>query len=160
VNHSGWHIRGPVLVLALIGCGIASYLAAYQLGFTSAVWDPIFGPASSAAVVDSPISRLSPVPDAAVGAFAYALEAVLTVAGGQDRWYARPWLVLAFGAVVAALALAGIALTLTQLVLVHAFCSLCLLSAAISFTNAALARDEVVASWRVLTTDTRRSIPT
>jgi len=149
-----------VLVLALIGCGIASYLAAYQLGIASSIWDPVFGAASSAAVVESPVSRLSPVPDAAVGALAYALEVVLTVAGGRDRWYARPWLVLVFGAVVAALALAGIALTLTQIGLVRAFCSLCLVSAAISFTNAALARDEVVASWRVLTTDSPRSIPT
>jgi uncharacterized membrane protein len=157
---SGWHARAPVLVLAIVGIAIASYLAAYQLHVTQTVWDPVFGSASSVMVITSPLSRTLPVPDAAVGALAYLLEAILTAVGGPDRWCARPWLVITFGAIVAGLTLAGVVLLYMQVFVVHALCSLCLTSAAVSFINAALARDEVAASLRVVSTDARRSIPT
>jgi uncharacterized membrane protein len=137
------------MFLAAVGCLVAINLAAYELHLTPAVWDPLFGSASSERVLTSPLSHLLPVPDAALGALAYLVEVVLTALGGTERWRQQPLLVLVFGIVVAALAATGVVLILDQLVLVHAFCTLCLSSAVISFINAALARDEVLASLRV-----------
>lgn len=143
---SAWSRRVPVIGLALIGCAVASYLAAAQLGIVGRVWDPIFGPASSHAVLFSSISQMLPVPDAALGAVTYALEAGLAAVGGTDRWRRDPWLVLAMGGLLALLALASVALVLIQPLVVHAGCTLCLASAAISFANAWLGWDEVASA--------------
>ena len=147
------------MVLALLGCVIAAYLAAYELRITTSVWDPLFGRRSSEAVLDSPLSRALPVPDALLGACAYLVEAVLAGLGGPQRRWQRPWLVLAFGVLVAGLAVAGVVLVLSQALFVRSFCALCLCSALISFTNAALAHEEVLASWRVVQSDARRKHP-
>jgi uncharacterized membrane protein len=147
--------RRSVFVLALLGLAIAAYLAAYQLHLTTMVWDPLFGAASSEAVVDSPLSRMLPVPDAAVGAGAYACEAALAAITNK-----RQRSQVTFAALVLVLALAGVGLLLTQAFVVHAFCTLCLLSALISFINVVLARDEVGAILHVFTPDARRSIAT
>lgn len=123
------------LVLAAVaaaGLAISLYLAAYQLGAVAAPWDPLFGPASSARVLHSVVSRMLPVPDAAVGAVAYAAEIVLDLAGGAERWRTHPWLVLAFAAVAVALGLAGVVLALVQVLVVRSGCTLCLCSAAAS----------------------------
>jgi uncharacterized membrane protein len=149
---SAWLHRLPVIALALAGCGLATYLTLYQWHLTTGVWDPIFGAHSSEAVLESALSRALPVPDATLGAFAYLVEAILGALGGRSRWSARPWLVIIFGLVVAGLAVVALALVLSQVFLVRAFCTLCLCSAAISFINAWLAKDEVRAAagylWR------------
>jgi uncharacterized membrane protein len=139
---SSWSHRLPVIVLALVGCGIATYLTLYQLRVTAGVWDPLFGSASSERV----LTWARPVPDALLGAIAYVVEAALTVLGGPDRWRTHPRLVLLFGVVLAGLALTSLALILIQALLIHAACSLCLLSAAISFVNAWLGYPEVLAT--------------
>jgi uncharacterized membrane protein len=138
---SSWSHRLPVIVLALVGCGIATYLALYQLHLTTGVWDPLLGSASSEKV----LTWARPVPDAAFGAVAYVVEAVVTAVGGTDRWRTNPRLVLLFGLVLAGLALTSLGLILIQILAVHALCSLCLLSAAISFVNAWLGYPEVLA---------------
>lgn len=142
---SSWAHRAPVVLLALLGAGLAAYLALYQWRLTSAVWDPLFGSTSAERVLESPLSRLLPVPDATLGAVGYLVEAVLASVGGEDRWRTLPGLVLVYGAVLAAFALVSLGLLLTQLLLVHAFCSLCLCSAGISWINAWLGREEVFA---------------
>jgi uncharacterized membrane protein len=139
---SSWSHRVPVAVLALVGCGLASFLALYQLRVTTSVWDPLFSAASSEAV----LTWARPVPDALLGAVAYVVEAVLTVFGGPERWRTHPRLVLLFGLVLAGLALTSLALILIQVLAVRALCSLCLLSAAISFINAWLGYPEVRAT--------------
>jgi uncharacterized membrane protein len=131
-----------VVVLALVGCGLASYLGLFQLGVITSVWDPLFGTGSSQAV----LTWARPVPDALLGALAYAVEAVLTVLGGPERWRTHPRLVLLFGVVLAGLALTSLGLILIQVLAVRALCSLCLLSAAISFVNAWLGHPEVLAT--------------
>jgi uncharacterized membrane protein len=141
---SSWSHRGPVVALALLGCGLASYLALYQLHLTTSVWDPLFGAASSQAV----LTWARPLPDALLGALAYLVEAALTALGGPDRWRTNPRLVLLFGLVLAGLAATSLALILIQVLAVHAFCSLCLASAAISFVNAWLGHAEVLATLR------------
>ncbi|MBV9328601.1 MAG: vitamin K epoxide reductase [Chloroflexi bacterium] len=145
--------RAPVFVLALVGAALATYLTLYQWHVTTAVWDPLFGSASSEAVLTSSLSRLLPLPDATLGALAYLVEAILAVLGGEDRYRTQTWLVLLYGLVLAGLALTSLVLVLTQIFLVHALCTLCLCSAAISFINAWLGRDEVFAAigqfhWR------------
>ena len=134
------------MVLALVGCGIATYLTLYQWRVTSSVWDPLFGSRSSEAVLSSFVSRLTPLPDATLGAIAYLVEAGLAALGGPARWRTAPRLVWVFGVVLAALALTSLGLVLSQVLLVHALCTLCLCSAAISWLNAWLGRHEVLAS--------------
>jgi uncharacterized membrane protein len=87
-----------------------------------------------------------PLPDATLGALAYLVEAILTVVGGSHRWRTAPWLVVVFGLVLLGLAVTSFVLILTQIFLVRAFCSLCLLSAGISFVNAWLGHREVFAA--------------
>jgi uncharacterized membrane protein len=147
---SAWARRVPVIVLALVGAAIATYLTLYQWQVTSSVWDPFFGSSSSEAVLTSPVSRYLPLPDATLGALAYLVEAVVTALGGPDRWRTAPWLVVFYGLVLAGLALTSLGLVLTQVFVVHALCTLCLGSAAISFVNAWLGHDEVVAAVREL----------
>jgi uncharacterized membrane protein len=149
-NPSSWSHRLPVVGLALLGCGLATYLTLYQWHVTTAVWDPIFGSRSSEAVLTSATSRLLPVPDATLGALAYLVEAIVTALGDAHRWRTAPWLVVVFGLVLAGLALTTLGLVLTQIFLVHALCTLCLCSAAISFVNAWLGRDEVFATIHAL----------
>ena len=148
---SGWRHRVPVIVLALIGAGLATYLTLYQWHVTSRVWDPLFGSASSEAVLTSALSRALPVPDATLGALAYLVEAVLAALGGTTRWRTQTWLVILYGLVLAGLALTSLVLVLTQVLLVHALCTLCLASATISFFNAWFGHGEVLAglhAWR------------
>lgn len=149
-NPSSWEHRLPVVGLALVGCTLATYLTLYQWHVTAEVWDPLFGPGSSEAVLTSSVSRYLPLPDATLGAAAYLVEAVVTALGGSDRWRATPWLVILFGLVLVGLALTSLALVLIQVLVVHALCTLCLCSAAISWLNAWLGRDEVFATLGVL----------
>jgi uncharacterized membrane protein len=129
---SRWDRRLPVAFAAAAGLAISVYLAAYQLGAIAAPWDPVFGPASSARVLHSALSRALPLPDAALGAIAYAVELAADLAGGGERWRTHPWLVLAFGAVVAGLATVGASLVVVQAAVVRAGCTLCLCSALLS----------------------------
>ena len=145
-----WPNRGSVCLLALAGCAIATYLTLYQWGVSSGVWDGVFGSASSKAVLDSSLSKALPVPDATLGAIAYAFEAVLAFAGGAERWRESPWLVLLYGLVAAALAVTALLLVLSQAFIVGSGCALCLVSASISLVNAWLAHAEVLATLRLL----------
>ncbi|MCA1696831.1 MAG: hypothetical protein LC749_20040 [Actinobacteria bacterium] len=110
-------------------------------------------------VLTSVVSRLLPVSDAALGAGAYLFETVVELSGGSHRWRDRPWIVLLLGVTAAGLALVGLALVISQPVLTGTFCTLCLCSAAISFTVAALVRHEVLAAVRHVREKRRRGAP-
>lgn len=144
-----WKTRVQVAVLAAIGFCVASYLAAYQAGFFREVWEPFFGDGSTR-VLHSFVSTLLPVPDAGLGAIGYAVEFVMTVAGTAQRWRSHPKLVLGYGLIVAGMGMAGLTLVAMQAFVLHAFCTLCLVSAIISIVIVFLARDEVLASYEVL----------
>jgi hypothetical protein len=144
-NPSAWRWRLPVLVLALAGCGIAVYLTLYQTDVLATVWEPFFGNGSRQILKESAIARELPVPDAAVGAGVYLLEAILEVCGGRDRWR-RPGVVLALGAVAGGLVLAAVLLVILQAAVFHAFCTLCPASAACSLLAGAFAAPEVWAA--------------
>jgi uncharacterized membrane protein len=130
-NPSRYATRAAVLVCTLLGFAVAARLAAYQLHLASSPPDPIFG-AGSERVLHSALSRMLPVPDAALGAAAYATEAVLVVLGRSDRAATAPVLVLAYAALASAMGLAAVGLVVYQAGILHAGCLLCLASALVS----------------------------
>jgi uncharacterized membrane protein len=130
-NPSSWSERVPLIVLAVVGGSIATYLALYQTGVVNSVWDPFFGTGSQT-ILKSSVSRILPIPDAALGALGYVLDAVSGAIGGKDRWRTMPWIVIVFGIAVGPLGLVSILLVILQPVLFHAWCTLCLASATIS----------------------------
>jgi uncharacterized membrane protein len=144
-NPSAFRERLPILGLALIGFAIACYLALYQLGIIADVWDPLFADGSRK-VLHSAVSRMLPLPDASLGALGYLVEIVTGAIGGGARWRTMPWMVLSYGAVIAAVGATALVLAILQPFLVHDGCTLCLTSAAISLIVVWLARDEVFAS--------------
>jgi uncharacterized membrane protein len=147
-NPSEWRRRLPAFVLALIGLSIATYLTLFQVGIFTEVWEPFFGNGSRLLLKQSSIAHLLPIPDAALGATAYLLDAILDFAGGRTRWRTAPWLVVAFGVVAFLLGITGILLVVLQPTLFGAFCTLCLASALCSVLTAAFAATEVIAAVR------------
>jgi uncharacterized membrane protein len=149
-NPSTWRERGPLLALAGVGLIISCSLALYQFGVLPEPWDPIFGAASSASVLHSPISAMLPVPDASLGALAYAAEIGVGVIGGEARWRTRPGVVLLFGLIVLGLGLVSMLLLILQGAVVHSWCALCLVSAAISIFLLSMVPGEVLAAAQAI----------
>jgi len=146
---SNWSQRLPIVALALVGVGIATYLTLYQYDVVSTVWEPFFGDGSRK-VLDSSLSRVLPVTDAALGALGYLVDAVTGVIGGRRRWRSMPWIVVLFGVAVGPLGAISILLVIAQPVLYDSFCTLCLASAVISLAMIPPAMDEVLASLQQL----------
>jgi hypothetical protein len=142
-NHSAWSRRVPVIVFSSIGYVIAAYLAFYQAGLLSSVWEPFFGDGSRMILQESAIARYSPVPDALLGAFLYLTDVILNCLGGEDRWRKAPGTVLAGGLVAGALALGGVLLAISQALVFHHYCTLCLAATVCSLLAAAFAAEEV-----------------
>lgn len=131
-----------LVALAAVGFAISAYLAAFELGFVADPWDPFFGDGSRR-VLTSAIARLLPVPDATVGAAAYLVDGFLGVV-----LLARPRGRLVVASALALIASAGavvaFGLVVIQTTVVHALCTLCLASAAVSVALAVGA----LAEWR------------
>jgi uncharacterized membrane protein len=144
-NPSTWGQRIPIVVLAVAGTCIAGYLALYQLEVISSVWEPFFGNGSRT-ILNSGISDILPIPDAALGAIAYVVDAVTGIIGGTRRWRTMPWMVILFGIAVGPLGLVSILLVILQPVLFNSWCTLCLASAVISIWMIGPAMDETLAS--------------
>src|SRR3712207_1217064 len=125
------------------------YLALYQWKVLAHVWEPFFGEGSRL-ILTSGISHLLPVPDAALGAFGYLLDAVTGIIGGRQRWRTIPWIVVVFGLAVGPLGAVSILLVILQPVLFDAWCTLCLASALISVLMIGPAMDEFLASLQYL----------
>jgi uncharacterized membrane protein len=145
-NPSAWRERGPLLLLAGVGLIISCSLALYQFGVFPQPWDPIFGAASSAQVLHSPISQMLPLPDASFGALAYAAEIVTGAIGGRARWRTLPGVVLVFGVIVLGLGGVSMLLLIFQGAVFHSWCALCLASAAISIFLLSMVPGEVLAA--------------
>lgn len=143
-NPSAWIQRIPVIALGFVGWMIARYLAAFQLGYIDSVWDPVFGHGTFD-VITSTVSRMFPVPDAGLGAFAYTLEALMGCKGGENRWRTMPWMVVSFAFLVVPLGIVSILLVISQPVLVHHWCFLCLLAACSMLIMVTLTMDEMFA---------------
>ena len=148
-NPSRWTKRLPLVALAAIGCGIALYLALYQWHVFAQVWEPFFGNGAER-VLHSSLSRLLPIPDAALGVIGYLLDVAGGLIGGRRRWQTMPWIVLAFGLTGCGLGLVSMLLVIFQPVLFDGWCTLCLASAAISINLVGPALDEVLATLQYL----------
>ncbi|WP_116051128.1 vitamin K epoxide reductase family protein [Amycolatopsis palatopharyngis] len=148
-NPSAWSQRLPIVAVALVGFVIATYLALYQYGVFDTVWEPFFGDGSET-VLNSKLSHVLPISDAALGAFGYLADAVSGVIGGRGRWRSMPWIVIVFGIAIGPLGLVSVLLVIAQPVLYGAFCTLCLASAVISLSMIPPAVDEVLASLQHL----------
>jgi len=148
-NPASWDQRIPIIVLALVGFAIAGYLALYQFRLVPTVWEPFFGN-GSITILNSPVSHVLPIPDAALGALGYLTDAVAGVIGGAKRWRSMPWIVVLFGLAVGPLGFVSVMLVVFQPVLFDAWCTLCLVTAVISVVMIGPAMDEVLASLQYL----------
>ena len=148
-NPSSYLQRFPVIILACVCWFLARYLAAFQLGFIDTIWEPFFGE-GTVKVVTSSVSQSFPLPDAGLGAFAYTLEFLLGCHGSSQRWRSAPWLVLVFGLLVIPVGLISILLIILQPLSVHAWCTVCLLTAIAMLFMIMLTLDEVAASLQFL----------
>lgn len=154
-NPSTWTQRAPIIALALLGYFISRYLAAYQLGHVDSAWDPFFG-AGTERILTSDVSRAFPVSDAGLGAFVYALEALMGLMGGVRRWRTMPWMVAGFGLLVIPLGATQIILIMLQPIAVGTWCTLCLVSAGGMLMMIPLALDEVIAMGQFLSASRRQ----
>lgn len=148
-NPASWPQRIPIIVLAVIGFLVATYLSLYQFRIISTVWEPFFGN-GSVKILNSPVSHMLPIPDAALGALGYLADAVGGAVGGRRRWKTMPWIVVFFGVAVGPLGLVSVMLVVFQPVLFDAWCTLCLITAFISVVMIGPAMDEVLASLQYL----------
>ncbi len=143
-NPSSWPQRWIMMVLGFLGWIVSRYLAAFQLGYIDSVWDPFFG-GQSQQVLNSSMSHSLPISDAGLGAIAYTFEFLMGWMGSPARWRTMPWMVAVFGILVIPLGLVHIFLVISQPVMVGAWCTFCLLAAAIMLPMIPLEADEVVA---------------
>jgi uncharacterized membrane protein len=145
MDHNRRRLAG-LLALALMGLAISMVLAAFEIGLVATIWDPIFGDGSRRVLTSEP-ARALPVPDAVVGAVAYAVEAVLTILAAVVARRPMSGLIeLALGALAAAMAVAGVVLLVVQAFGLGTGCSLCIASAVVSWLAAALA---VPRAWEI-----------
>jgi hypothetical protein len=149
-NPTSYRRRGVLAVLAGTGLGVALYLTLYQWDAWD-VWDPFF----DARVV---LDLTAPVPDALAGVLAYGSELLLLALGGRDRWKRLPWACLALGAVLTTGAVVSVALIILQPAVAGGWCTLCLLSAALSFALFALGIGEARAAWQHVRRELARGV--
>lgn len=157
-NPSSWGERLWLILVALLGGILSGYLALYQWSLLPSVWEPWFN-SGSERVLHSELSRLLPIPDAALGTLAFVLDAVTGAIGGTKRWRTMPWMVVLFGLAVGPLGVVSVLLVIAQAVWLEAWCTLCLVSAVISVIMIGPAMDEVLASLQFLKRATREHAP-
>ncbi len=118
----------------------------FQLGYIDYVWDPFFGfQGGTEKVLNSDMSHMWPISDGGLGTISYTFEFLMGYMGSPSRWRTMPWMVAFFGMLVIPLGLTHIILMISQPVIVHHWCSMCLLAALIMLPMLPLEVDEVVA---------------
>jgi hypothetical protein len=149
-NPSAWSQRYPIIILSLIGVAIAGYLALFQVGVFEDVWEPFFGEGSRRILTSWVSELMHPVPDAALGAVGYLVDAVTGAIGGRRRWRTMPWMVVVFGLAIGPLGVVSVLLVILQPVLFDSWCTLCLASGVVSVLMIGPAMDETLASLQHL----------
>ncbi len=148
-NPSSWPQRWIMIVTGFLGFVVSRYLAMFQLGYIDYVWDPLFGfEGGSKKVLNSNMSHMWPISDGGLGAISYTFEFLMGYMGSPSRWRTMPWMVAFFGFLVIPLGLTHIVLVISQPVIVHAWCTMCLLAALIMLPMIPLEVDEVVAMFQ------------
>ncbi|MFP4143685.1 MAG: vitamin K epoxide reductase family protein [Phycisphaeraceae bacterium] len=154
-NPSSWPQRWIMIALGFAGLVVSRYLAAFQLGYITSVWEPFFG-AGSRQVLNSNMSHLWPVSDGGLGALSYTFEFLMGWMGAPARWRTMPWMVTFFGILVIPLGLTHIILVMSQPVVVGHWCTLCLLAAVIMLPMIPIEFDEVIAMLQHMVQAKRR----
>ncbi|HSH26679.1 MAG TPA: vitamin K epoxide reductase family protein, partial [Wenzhouxiangella sp.] len=95
-NPSSWPQRAIMIALGFLGLVVSRYLGVFQLGYIEWMWDPFFG-GGSERVLNSDMSHMWPISDAALGATAYTFEFLMGFMGSPSRWRTMPWMVTFFG---------------------------------------------------------------
>jgi uncharacterized membrane protein len=149
-NPSTWGQRTPIILLSLVGTAVAAYLTLFQIGLLETVWEPFFGDGSQRILKSWVSEILHPLPDAGLGALSYLVDALTGAIGGRRRWQTMPWMVILFGLAVGPLGVVSVTLVILQPVLFDAWCTLCLVSGAISVAMIGPAMDEMLASLQHL----------
>ena len=151
-NPTTWPKRMVLTFLALVGFAVALYLSLFQvsalyfpdlrINLVGSVWDPFF---DSYEVLD-----FLHWPDAIPGVLAYGGEFVLNFVGDKYRWRTAPWTVIAFGLIIFPAAAVSTVLLMVQPIFVGSWCTLCIVSALVSFAICGLGADEVLATLQHL----------
>lgn len=147
---SSWSERRPLIALAALGFCAAFYTGFYQLGVIPHMWDPFFGSHSTYLVTHSKVSKILPFPDGLLGIPGYFCDMLFGSLGGRDRWRTMPWAVLAFSATITGLGVVSTLLVITMGVLVHSWCTVCLVSASVSILIFGLGIGEALPSLQYL----------
>lgn len=160
-NPSAWTQRLPIILLAIVGLLFSRYLAAYQMGHVDSVWEPFFAGSpddhrnGTEQIITSSVSEAWPVPDAALGAFIYAVEILTGIVGSRARWRTMPWLVLAFGLMIVPLGLVSIIFIIIQPIIIGTWSTLALIGAAAMLIQIPYSVDELAASMSFIRRRTR-----
>ena len=148
-NPSSWPQRWIMIATGFLGFVVSRYLATFQLGYSDYVWDPFFSfQGGTEKVLNSDMSRMWPISDGGLGAISYTFEFLMGYMGSASRWRTMPWMVAFFGVLVIPLGLTHIILVISQPVIVHHWCAMCLLAAAIMLPMIPLEVDEVIAMFQ------------
>ncbi len=148
-NPSSWPQRWSMIAAGFVGFVVSRYLAMFQLGYIDFVWDPFFGfESGTKKVLNSKMSHMWPISDGGLGVASYTFEFLMGYMGSPSRWRTMPWMVAFFGILVIPLGLTHIVLVISQPVLVHHWCAMCLLAAAVMLPMIPLEVDEVVAMFQ------------
>jgi Vitamin K epoxide reductase family len=150
-NPSSWPQRWIMIATGFAGWLVSRYLAMFQLGYVDFIWDPFFGfAAGTKKVLNSNMSHMWPISDAGLGGISYTFEFLMGFMGSPARWRTMPWMVAFFGFLVIPLGLTHIILVISQPVIVHEWCTMCLLAALIMLPMIPLEVDEVIAMFQHL----------
>ena len=155
-NPSSWSQRLPIILLAVVGLEVSRYLAAYQLGHVEGVWEPFFAGSpvdpqnGTEEIITSHVSEAWPVSDAAVGGYTYALEILTGIVGSKARWRTMPWLVVAFGLMIAPLGVVSIFFIIIQPIAIGTWSTLALIGAAAMLVQIPYSLDELLASLQFI----------
>ena len=151
---STWAQRLPIAALGLVGLIISRHLTAYQLGHIDAAWDPFFagrpGLNGTETVITSDMSRAWPIPDAGLGAVAYAMEILMAVMGGRARWRTMPWMVTFFGILVVPLGVVSAYFIIIQPIVIGTWSTPALIAGLAMLVMIPFALDELVAMGQFL----------
>ena len=80
----------------------------------------------------------------------YACDLIFGSIGGDDRWRAKPWATLLFALTILGLGVVSLALTILQGTVIGHWCTVCLVSAAVSTLIFGLGVGEALATLQYL----------
>jgi hypothetical protein len=148
--------RVPIIAMALFGLFVSRYLAGYQLEHLPTVWDPFFAGSpldprnGTEEVITSHVSKAWPVSDAAVGGYTYLMEIVTALVGAKARWRTMPWLVVAFGLMIAPLGVISIFFIIIQPIVIGTWSVIALAGAGAVLIRIPYSLDEIIATMQFM----------